>query len=494
MFELPVGDLYSAARVNQSGDTSLVSRALDVFRAEGRWCWPAVVAFAFINLVVLWNAIVHDPRFGYDAPGHIAYVRTLADGRLPTPADTHEFFSPPLPYAPAAIAWRIFDGSASEGRQIAALKVAQIVQCFASILTCWSVLAIAKLIRDDRWMLLSALVAMGIVPAYYRTFAMVRGEPIMVALLLLGAVWTFRTFTSTHPTFRGALVAGLLLGGAVLSRQWAFFALPALALVGLWQLVVDAPSRKQTLASGIVLLAAAALVGGWYYVHLHREHGSIRAFNRPPEEIETAEPAPRPAGSLVRSMARAPVRHAFDTHPAWLFYADTWGDYWRYFLISARDQKGRLVKAVQVERLVRSGKASSSNSATMPAYLGRVCVVSVVPSAILIGGIAYGVWQVRRWPRQPADASRLVVPVVSLAILSTMGGYAWFVASYPNDHLDTVKASYPLQVFPFLAIVTAAMWCAVRDNFPRAARSVEIVLVLIFVHNLPTLFTRYGLW
>src|SRR5438105_6539537 len=56
------------------------------------------LAFLTIQAIVLFNAVFHEPTIGYDAPAHIDYLRTLATFRLPTPPDSYEFFSPPLPY------------------------------------------------------------------------------------------------------------------------------------------------------------------------------------------------------------------------------------------------------------------------------------------------------------------------------------------------------------------------------------------------------------
>lgn len=480
--------------MNHTGGTSLSSRVFDVFRVEGRWSWPILLTFLIIQLIVLYNALAHDGRFGYDGPGHMAYVRTLAEGRLPTPQDSHEFFSPPLPYVPAAIAWRLLDASSNDTRAILALKVGQLVQFLGSILACWSVLAIAKLVRPDGFMRLASLVALGIVPTHYRTFAMVRGEPLMVALLLLGTYFVLRCYAIDRPTYRKAILAGLLLGGAVLCRQWAFFALPALGLVGLWRLIVDADRRRATLLTGLALLASAALVGGWYYAHLHREYGSIRAFNRPPEEEEAEVKAQTPPDQLLRAMVKAPVRDAFNHHPFWLFYADMWGDYWNYFATYARDHRGRLVKAVLIERTVESGRSKGTNARTMPAYLGRVCAVSIVPTLALLGGLVYGLWQIRRWPRSVEASQRIVLPLVSLGVIFTLAGYCWFVATYPNVRLDTVKASYPLQIYPLIALTTAAMWCVLRDRWPRVAVTLGVLLLAVFAHNAGTLFTRYSLF
>src|SRR3954469_8245539 len=66
-----------------------------------------IALFLLINGIVFYNARVHDPRIGYDSVEHILYMQTLARGRLPRQADSNEFFSPPLPYVPGALAMRL---------------------------------------------------------------------------------------------------------------------------------------------------------------------------------------------------------------------------------------------------------------------------------------------------------------------------------------------------------------------------------------------------
>jgi len=62
-----------------------------------------IALFAAINGIVVFNCLQHEYTIGYDADDHLAYARALSEGRLPTPKDSMEFFSPPLPYAPAAL-------------------------------------------------------------------------------------------------------------------------------------------------------------------------------------------------------------------------------------------------------------------------------------------------------------------------------------------------------------------------------------------------------
>ena len=67
-----------------------------------RWLLLAGIA----GLLAL-NAHQVNPRVGYDAPGHLDYAKVLAaEGRLPDEQESHEFFSPPLPYLVPALGYR----------------------------------------------------------------------------------------------------------------------------------------------------------------------------------------------------------------------------------------------------------------------------------------------------------------------------------------------------------------------------------------------------
>ncbi len=82
-----------------------MARTLDEFRYHGRLNKPLLVLFGLILAVLLLNAFLHDPTNGYDAQDHRHYVQALADHwRLPTKAETGQYYSPPLPYTlPAAL-------------------------------------------------------------------------------------------------------------------------------------------------------------------------------------------------------------------------------------------------------------------------------------------------------------------------------------------------------------------------------------------------------
>ncbi|MGE5072989.1 MAG: hypothetical protein ACM3MF_06140, partial [Anaerolineae bacterium] len=81
-----------------------IREALEPFYAGGRLHKPLLILFVLINLLVLVNAVLHDPTKGYDAKDHLQYIETLAqDRRIPTCQDSAQCYIPPLPYMLPAI-------------------------------------------------------------------------------------------------------------------------------------------------------------------------------------------------------------------------------------------------------------------------------------------------------------------------------------------------------------------------------------------------------
>ena len=84
--------------------------------------------------------------------------------------------------------------------------------------------------------------------------------------------------------------------------------------------------------------------------------------------------------------------------------------------------------------------------------------VSVVPTLILLTGFVVGtvttLGVLRRSPTLSTSDS--VIAFAAAAVAGTFGGYLWFLANYVDQSNDTVKATYVLQAFPFLALLGAA--------------------------------------
>ncbi len=166
---------------------SLIQRFLNLFRYDGRIDPIILTLCLVINVIVLANAILHYPKVGYDVVENLNYIQVLPD-RLPSYADTSEFFSPPLPFflasrfdaiceqhAPDAL--RIYNGlNYSNTCRLYDGKFAQGFNVLLSIGTTILLLMIAEQVKPgNRFFKISALIMLALLTVYYKTFSQVRG-------------------------------------------------------------------------------------------------------------------------------------------------------------------------------------------------------------------------------------------------------------------------------------------------------------------------------
>jgi len=434
-------------------------------RLETTFGAPVLIAWATINLIVSVNAVQHSPFVGYDALAHLGYVETLSTGRLPSSEDTDEFFVPPLPYViPAALA-------ATGARWGLVVKVAQLQNIAWSMLLTAGIVALCRRLQPgDRALPLWSLILIGSLPLYYKMFAFVRGEPLLAAL----AVWLVERELAEHPKAEwsrgGAVVWGVIAGAMLLSKQFAVFVLVPVAL---WSL-----SRRRAWWPRMVMVTTIALViSGWFYASLHVRYGSPAAFIEPP--FETTSWRNHPASFIVDpglpALLRFPIRDGFGEYaPLWpVLYADTWGDYWCYWIVYGVDT-------------ATGGWASGPLAAESPVnnrdaiapFLVRVMILAVPATLLMLLGVQRGLWPSPR--RRDAALPALIV-------ISTLAGYVVLLYTYPVG----VKPGYQLHAAPFLAIAGAL---ALTSLPGRTRIGTQVILSIAALHNAPAYLTRYIWW
>ena len=223
-----------------------------------------LLVFILIQVVLSFDVIFHDPTVGYDAPSHLHYVATLAQFELPDRDQTVEFFSPPLPYVVPALVKAI--GGVSLWW---AAKAGQLMNLIFSIGLCWCVLKICDELEAGSIRLqFSSLALLAIVPVYYKSFSMVRGEPLLALMVVASVYWTLRAYRNVPRHAQDFAILGVLLGLAILSRQWAFLIFPPLAAFALLLPAANLKRRLLNLQPLLISFAVAALVGGWFYLSL----------------------------------------------------------------------------------------------------------------------------------------------------------------------------------------------------------------------------------
>src|SRR5258708_2484881 len=140
-----------------------------------------VVLFLGLNIIVLWNAIYHSTDIQYDAGAHYANVQIISQGRLPTFQESEEYFSPPLPYLLPALTSRF-----THLGEIPIRKLGQLQNVLVSLIASYVLLRIgARLYPETSTPRAVSLFLLASLPVYYKTFAMMRGEPFVLMFTLL---------------------------------------------------------------------------------------------------------------------------------------------------------------------------------------------------------------------------------------------------------------------------------------------------------------------
>ncbi|MGN6627198.1 MAG: glycosyltransferase family 39 protein, partial [Tepidisphaeraceae bacterium] len=220
-------------------------------------------------LILAFNAVGHDPRVGYDAAAHRAYAGVLAHGRLPSPAESSEFFSAPLSYVPAAalLALRL--------QEPIVAKLWQLLQVGYAVVLLIYLRRIARALTLTAWGQLATLLTLLGAAVWWRSFALLRPEALLATVVVVAAYHTIRLFQGER-ALGHFVTAGVLWGLACLSRQWGI-----LAVLGVVAAAGIAPKADRRWWRGVAVSAACcAAVAGPFYAYLHLRFGSVKAFNQ----------------------------------------------------------------------------------------------------------------------------------------------------------------------------------------------------------------------
>ena len=475
--------------------TRLYTTLTEPFRAGSRLDLRLVAVFVLINGLVFANAYLHDPRIGYDNRSYFAYIQALSKGRLVTPQDSREFFSPPLPFAFPALLVTLTRMDVAR-----AVKFAQFLNVFLSIGLTWYLLKASRLLGSRSSLGLGALVFLGILPVYYRSFAFVRGEPLVAFFAVIIFYHALLMVARRQFTLVNASILGLCLGLSVLSRQWGVLLLPPVLLLLGYCWIRLRPLRVPIARVLGLSLVIATVVGGWFYFYLRFNQGSFTPFNRPPAAKFSFgnQPPEFYFGLSPGLLFKAPVRPNFPNELIPILYSEIWGDYWGFFSISSTDTRtSNHINGRGLADILETGSRPSwleTNYDTISAYLGRVNRVSLLPSSLALISLGVVTATTLRW-RGSGEAlqdQRVIRVFLLLAIGTTMAGYLWFLIMFPDiGKGDTIKATYVLQIFPFVAVIVGVVLKRVEERSRLLYRLLMGGLGLVFLHNISTMVTHY---
>jgi hypothetical protein len=363
------------------------------------------------------------------------------------------------------------------------------------VLTVALLIACERLRPRDGVLKLAALGLCGMPAVYYRTFAMLRGEPYLATFGTLLVVLSLGAIVRGSVGRRRALAMALTCAAIALSRQLGALLLLGWGAFALVQIARGVPGWGRAVAWSLLVVAVGS---GWFYVGLRMREGTAMAWNLPRAGF-ALDNQPRDffLGTGSGELFSAPGRPRFQKQLLPVLHADWWGDYWHYFLFRGRRSTGTCVawpapphpNARPIE-----GADFTGNYETMLRYLGLVNALALLPAAVLIAGIADGAGACIRLVRRPEvnDVCRRGVSLIFLMSLSTLLGYMWFVLSYPRpDDGDTVKATYVVQLVPLLALLSADALVRLRAASRLTFRVVATLLVMVVVIVAPTWHSQW---
>jgi hypothetical protein len=498
-----------------------VSGSSDIFRREKAvWTAPRVprrlqravlklapfLLLLTINGFVLFNAIVHPPAAAYDGGSHLANIRIMAGGHLPSPTNSDQFFSPPLPYALPALAY-----AAGLSWPVTA-KLAQLSNVLLSMGTVYVVIRLARLIRpENERYTITALSILALMPVYYKSFTFIRGEPwvtFFTAVIAYEFLSLIVNKESGRRLTKRALRLGVWLGLIILSRQWGFLVWIAVTVFAavMWRrpgatLTANRQTRRQAIRALLLASAAALVIGGWFYLSLQLRFANAAAFNRPLEASVSLSNHPSSfySGLGNGKLFSDPVRPSFPNQLWPQFYAEFWGDYEAYFLVTGRDLRTNHVLAGYVleDAVELNPPWLETNRAQMAAYLGRVNLIALGVTALMIAGLGYGFLAFWRWlTGEGRDIGTISSALLWLITTVSFAGYFLFVIMVPNPgNGDTIKATYLLHTYPLIALLTAGMLEVIHPRTRAGYGLLWAVIILTFIYLIPTFVTHYlPLW
>ena len=138
-----------------------------------------------------------------------------------------------------------------------------------------------------------------------------------------------------------------------------------------------------------------------------------------------------------------------------------------------------------------------TNYHTMSRYLGRVNLVSLLPTALLLFSMFWAMagCLTRRKLEQEASLQKQTKLFLLTVIILSFSSYLWFLILYPDiGKGDTIKASYQLHIFPLMAIIAGFLLHEIAQKSKVLFYGILLSLLLVAVHNFYAMVTHFPLF
>ncbi len=441
-----------------------------------------LVLFVSIVYLLIYNLTHYDQLYGYDGEAHHSYVQNflnifIYNNDLPSSDFTREFFSPPLPYIFPTfvneICKRYFNllDLYEACRQIYSLSNI-FFQSLLYILTIYFYLKTIKLFFNNKNIFnLSTLLLIGIFTINYKTVVMLRGE---IYILFLNSLLMFLFLKFIKKSFNykkwDVFFFGLSIGFLALSKQWAFLLFPGYILLLFF---LKKELRKKYFLFMFYSSIIGFLISSWFYFNLYFQYGTFTAFNLDPVKFSFYNQPKSfyiPSLESLFQLFEKPIRPNFDNQFLPILYSDLWGDYWGYFSFTSRDL------------------SSGRNQEFIGNYLGRVNTFSLLPTFFYLSVLIYSI---KTLIKKQKNFEYYFIVYLLFSIIFSFIGYFIFLVSYPVETGDTNKASYIIQMFHMLGLLSVIYLEKAKEKSFSFYLGIVTIFTLVFIHNFKAMMSHF---
>lgn len=303
-------------------------------RGDGRVSWTPRAAS--LLALVIWVALfLHDrsqvpPRAGFDAPGHIEYVRYVLDrGTLPLADEGWEMYQAPLFYVLAAGVLRVAGLAADDPGAPQALRLLGLA---LGALNLWCVsAALRRVFPEHPRRQLIGLATVTALPPLLFLYQYVSNEGLVITLSSLTVWMLLRTLDRVAVPLWECGLLGASLGAAMLAKVSALVLWPVvIGTLGFRAAFRPRRAWARAAAELAVVVGVAVAVCGWQYARVWAHFGTPFVTNLDPQGGGVRlwqEPGYRMLSDYRRFGAalRAPFLAALDGMWDGL-YSTMWGD------------------------------------------------------------------------------------------------------------------------------------------------------------------------
>jgi hypothetical protein len=423
---------------------------------------PAVPRVLFVILacylvIAIAYSLATRLRWGPDEPGHIAYIESLAlDGRFPAlgaadiyrpgAAISHQVQHPPLYYLAAAAVYRAARLLPEDGR----IRVLRAFSALLGVLSLWLLWLLTGLTFPGRSAArLAAVALLAFLPMFGYMSGVVNNDALVLPLCL-GTLYVTGTIVVGDRALRRHLLAGLLAGLAVFTKEVALALLPVTLVAVMVPRRDDGlPLRRRLAGAALIAVVALAIPAVWWARNLVVSgHPVVYAYVKPPfQSLGELLATPGVAAHIALVWAR-------------LSFITLWAPFWA--------MKGVI---------------------SLPAYTG---VTASVTAIVCLGLVLLLRDQMRRAKPLAATQVRLVALTLAFPCLVAAGvlRYTLFV-----DFRTVEGGRYILVAWPCLAVLITAALEHIAGRFRTVILAVAVGLWLM--GDLTVLWAvgrTYGVW